>query len=126
MKLLSKEMDSGFQICGQSFYSNHDSGKWCIFLSPEDVDEVWAKVTAACLDGRLVAAMGSTKGQREHLRLDTHVICVFNENWDNIAEVNQVRDTLLELGITQEMKYKRDLNTFRGHDIFEYETVNAR
>lgn len=126
MTLLSEDTVSAFQTYCPNFSSTHDSGKWCIFVNPEDVDLVWIKVKAACQAGVFVAAMGSTKGQREHLRLDTHVICVFNEKWDDVAEVNRVRDLLLALGVTQEMKYKRDLNTFRGHDIFEYETVNAR
>lgn len=95
-----------------SFYSDGKSGKWCIFAKPEAVDAAWNKVKAALKRDELLCAKVSTLGSlngRKH-----HVICVYTRDWSDQVELQRTREVLRQLGFTEELGYKRDVETMNG------------
>lgn len=96
----------------RSFSSNDVTGKWCIFVRPAEVDGAWLKVKDALKHGQLLCAKVSTALRA--MGHDSHVICVYTENWQDIRDVMRVRDVLRSLGFLDELGYKRDVDTERG------------
>ena len=45
---------------------------------------------------------------------NTDIICVYTDNWVNAQDLKQVRDVLRTLGFTEELGYKRDVDTRSG------------
>jgi hypothetical protein len=45
---------------------------------------------------------------------DTHVICVYRRDWRDDAAITAAREVLRALGFTEELGYKRDIETARG------------
>lgn len=94
---------------GTEFYSSDRSGKWCIFVSVAKVDAAWNKVKKAVKAGKLACAKVSTaysRGDREN-----HVICVYTRDYTLPADLERTRDVLRQLGFTEELGYKRDIDT---------------
>lgn len=93
----------------KSFMSNEKTGKWLITLNNEQIDEAWNKVKQGCANEDFVLAKSST--QRNADRYGSHLICVYTNDWSNIEDVNRVRKSLYDLGFTEPLKYKRDIET---------------
>ncbi|MCW7075225.1 MAG: DUF1917 domain-containing protein [Candidatus Methanospirare jalkutatii] len=55
------------------------SGKWLIFVDPENVDEVWAKIKKAVEEGKLgdSAKVSTAKPNPLAGKSKAHVICVY-------------------------------------------------
>lgn len=109
----SKTPGRGFIHYAPGFSSDSSSGKWCIFRNEESVDETWDVIARAIANKRLVGALVSCKGNAED-HGGSYVICVFTRSYADRADVMAARETLRELGVTEELKYKRDIETFNN------------
>ncbi|WP_454737163.1 putative phosphothreonine lyase domain-containing protein [Cupriavidus necator] len=95
----------------KSFESNESTGKWCIFRSEHEIDQSWATVKdLAAAEKILLAKVSTAIGRRYH---DGHVICIYTLDWNNHADLMTVREVLRAAGFTEEMGYKRDVDTTR-------------
>jgi hypothetical protein len=91
------------------------AGKWLIFLTPDKVDEAWMKIReATCRKELGISAKVSTAKPNPDSRDDMKVIYVYTSDWRDEANVMQVRERLRELGFTDRLGYKRNIETFKG------------
>jgi hypothetical protein len=91
------------------------AGKWLIFLPPEDVDAAWITVRdATCRNELGISAKVSTAKPNPDSRDNTKVIYVYTPDWRDEADVMRVRERLRELGFTDRLGYKRNIETFKG------------
>jgi hypothetical protein len=91
------------------------AGKWLIFLPPEEVDTAWIKIrNATCRNELGISAKVSTAKPNPDSRDNTKVIYVYTADWRDEAEVMRVRERLRELGFTDRLGYKRNIETFKG------------
>lgn len=108
----------------RSFESTKESGKWCVVRPANEVDALWAKVRAAVLAGLYPAALVSTVAQAA-MHGGTYVICLFTPDWTDADAVMTARDFLRSIGVTEEIAYKRDVetvnNVYGGPDEFVYQ-----
>ena len=96
------------------------SGKWLIFVVPENVNEVWAKIKDAVEEGKLgdSAKVATAKPNPLAGKSDAKVICVYTYDWTDEKDVKRIREELRKLGITNKIPYKADEDTLRGrHEI---------
>ena len=88
-------------------------GKWLVFVSSDEVDNIWGRIAKATLTGTLgYSAMVSPR--KVKITASEHVICVFNSDYTSMAEVNRVRDELRLLGVKERIWYKPDVYTHCG------------
>lgn len=97
----------------KTFTSGDMTGKWCIFVSPADVDSAWAKIKDAVEGDKLLCAKVSTT--LRSMGRDTHVICVYTRNWADRQDLLRAREVLRSLGFLEELGYKRDIDTRNGN-----------
>jgi hypothetical protein len=97
---------------GLNFRSGDKTGKWCIVLSSKDVDSAWIKVKEAIDKSDLILAKVSTLLGKE--MYNAHVICVYTKDWSNVEDLNNSRAVLKDLGFTQPLNYKRDIETMNN------------
>jgi hypothetical protein len=91
------------------------AGKWLIFLPPDKVDEAWIKVRNATSANELgISAKVSTAKPNPDSRDSMKVIYVYTADWRDELDVMRVRNRLRELGFTDRLGYKRNIETFRG------------
>lgn len=97
-------------------YPTERSGKWLIFVDPEDVDEVWAKIKKATEEGKLGYASKVSTAKPNPLAVNprSRVICVYTYDWTDEDDVRRIREELRKLGITQKIPYKSDEDTMSG------------
>ncbi len=92
-----------------------NSGKWLIFLTTTQVDQVWSTIKQATQEGKLgEIAKVSTAKRTPDSRPNRHVICVYTYNWKDETDVHRIRAILRELGITWKIRYKADSDTIDG------------
>ncbi len=96
----------------KGFSSGDTTGKWCIFVPPSDVDTAWEKIKGALEQNQLLYAKVSTALRA--MGRDTHVICVYTDDWTNMPDLMRARDVLRLLGFKEELGYKRDIDTIAG------------
>jgi hypothetical protein len=84
-----------------------------VFRHSEVVDKAWLAIRKAVETGRLPLAKVSTR-LTSPSHGDMHVICIYNENWRDDAAITAALECLHELGFTEELGYKRDIETSRG------------
>ncbi|KUG19351.1 hypothetical protein ASZ90_010920 [hydrocarbon metagenome] len=90
-------------------------GKWLIFVNPDEADEAWRRVRDETAAGRLgISARVSTGKPNPDARDDRIVIYVHTQDWRDEAEVMRVRERLRELGFTERIGYKRNIETYQG------------
>ncbi|MDR5798233.1 DUF1917 domain-containing protein [Caballeronia sp. LZ008] len=97
----------------KKFISGDMTGKWCIFVSRADVDAAWNKIKHALEHNQLLCAKVST-ALHSMAHGSIHVICVYTDNWTNLQDLMHARDVLRTLGFTEELGYKRDVDTQNG------------
>lgn len=85
-----------------------------------EIDAVWAKVCKLLTEGRLHFAKVSTARLSAASGKETHVICVYTTDWEDLEEVARVRAVLLNAGVSEELGYKRDLETMTPNPDFEF------
>lgn len=91
------------------------AGKWLIFLPPDQVDAAWIKVrNATCRKELGISAKVSTAKPNPDSRDNMKVIYIYTPDWRDEADVMRVRERLRELGFTERIGYKRNIETFRG------------
>ncbi len=91
------------------------AGKWLIFLPPEEVDAAWIRVrNATCRNELGISAKVSTAKPNPDSRDNTKVIYVYTPDWRDEGDVMRVRERLRELGFTDRLGYKRNIETFKG------------
>lgn len=71
-------------------------------------------IRTAVLAGDLPAAKTSTALTSSGIYAGRFVICVYNSDWRDNAEIDRTREVLQRLGFVEELGYKRDLETIRG------------
>nr|WP_239151067.1 putative phosphothreonine lyase domain-containg protein [Burkholderia pseudomallei] len=94
------------------FSSGDTTGKWCVLVPPAEVDAAWDQIKGALQQNQLLCAKVSTA--LRSMGRDTHVICVYTEDWTDTQELMRTRDVLRSLGFTEELGYKRDIDTKSG------------
>jgi hypothetical protein len=94
-------------------WEDGSAGKWCVFRHNDVIDDAWAAVRKAVAAGRLPLAKVSTS-LTAPLHGNTHVICVYTKDWRDDTAITGAREVLRELGFTEELGYKRDIETVRG------------
>lgn len=92
--------------------ASNKTGKWCIFVSADKVDDAWARVKPAVQAGRLHAAKVSTAYAA--WQFPAHVICVYTPDWNDRKSIEESRAVLRDLGFVEELGYKRDIETLSG------------
>lgn len=92
------------------------SGKWLIFVDPENVNEVWAKIRDAVEEGKLgdSAKVATAKPNPLAGKSNAKVICVYTYDWTDEEDVRRIREELRKLGITNKIPYKADEDTLSG------------
>ncbi|MCQ8893351.1 MAG: DUF1917 domain-containing protein [Methanolinea sp.] len=91
------------------------AGKWLIFLPPSEIDSAWVRVRDATCRGELgISSKVSTARPNPDSRDERRVIYVYTRDWRDEADVMRVRERLRELGFTERLGYKRNIETFRG------------
>jgi hypothetical protein len=94
-------------------WEEDSAGKSCVFRRNDAIDEAWLTVRRAVDAGRLPLAKVSTR-LTSPWHGDTHVICVYSRDWRDDAAITAAREVLRELRFTEELGYKRDIETARG------------
>lgn len=91
------------------------AGKWLIFLDPAQTDELWKKIRDATAAGELgISAKVSTAKQNPESWDERMVTYVYTGDWEDEEDVMRIREVLRELGITDRIGYKRNIETFQG------------
>jgi hypothetical protein len=92
------------------------SGKWLIFVDPEDVNEVWLNVKETIEEGRLgsSAKVSTAKPNRLAGESKQKVICVYTYDWMDEKDVRRIREELRKIGIVSKIPYKADEDTLSG------------
>ena len=91
------------------------AGKWLIFTEPDQVDAAWRRVRDATVAGTLgISAKVSTAKPNPDSRDTRKVIYVYTRDWADEGDVMRVREKLRELGFTDRIGYKRNIETFAG------------
>ncbi|KAK3753414.1 hypothetical protein QZH41_011970 [Actinostola sp. cb2023] len=87
------------------------SGKWMIFASREQIDDLWFTVAKAVVANKLghVADVSTTKTPETD-----HVICTFTKDFTDENDVQRVKKGLRDVGIQVALKYKPDVYTELG------------
>lgn len=110
----------GLVARGKTFSSTERSGKWLVMRPPSTVDAAWIQVLALVSTGGLLCAKVSTQ-QGILMGYPEHAICVYTTDWEDHEDVMRVRQVLRDVGFTEVLRYKRDLDTARGVERFVYE-----
>lgn len=91
------------------------AGKWLIFVPEDEVDAAWKKVRDETMKGTLgISAKVSTAKPNPDSRDWRAVIYVYTRDWADEADVMRVRERLRDLGFTERIGYKRNIETYRG------------
>jgi transcription termination factor NusB len=85
-------------------------GKWLIFVSLNELDQVWQIVKKATEKGVLGIGSKSGTGLWNSNAGDStdKVICVFTYNWQDKKDVFNVEKSLRKIGINHDLYYKTD------------------
>ncbi len=94
---------------------DENAGKWLIFQEPDQVDAAWNKVRDGTVAGELgISPKVSTAKPNPESRDSRKVIYIYTKDWADEADVMRVRQKLRDLGFTDRIGYKRNIETFAG------------
>jgi Domain of unknown function (DUF1917) len=86
------------------------SGKWMIYTDTRRIDVLWGKVVRLlCLELKRGSVKVSPKQEG-----DSHVICVYVDDYSNMEEVNWLRAALRTAGVFWKIGFKPDAYTHLG------------
>ena len=100
--------------------SNHSvkSGKWMVFCDPSSIDTTWADIARmVCFTrrrGQAKVSPRSVDAGGKPLDEDTHVICVYVDDYTDEEEVMKLRQDLRDVGIGWTLSFKPDSYTHLG------------
>ena len=87
------------------------SGKWLVFISSDEVDELWKQIVKSTLAGTL--GTRAKVSPRNWNKLGSkHLICIYNDDFRSMEDVSRVRDELRRLGVKDRISYKPDIYTY--------------
>ncbi len=91
-------------------------GKWLVFRSMDQLDEVWGHIRQAVEEGRLgnAAKVSTARPNPNGNGADRGIICVYSYDWTDEQDVKRIREELRALGITGKIPYKSDDDTLEG------------
>jgi hypothetical protein len=91
------------------------SGKWLIYVSRSNVDEVWKSLSSNIETGKLPcnAKVSTTKSNPLADQKEKHVICVYTPDYLFRDDVRQCRLLLKQLGFEARLYYKPDVFTYK-------------
>jgi hypothetical protein len=91
-------------------------GKWLVFVSDKEVDEIWEKIRTATEEGKLGLASKVATAKDSPLASSStrKVICIYTYDWTDRKDVIRIREELRKLGITNKIPYKSDKDTLSG------------
>lgn len=91
-------------------------GKWLIFVSTDEVDELWGRISDAVERGDLgsTAKVSTAKPNPNSTDSSKHVICVYTYDALDELDARTIRSSLRDLGITSKIPYKTDDATLQG------------
>lgn len=95
-----------------NFKSSDITGKWCIFLTGEEVDEKWVLIKSLIDRKEIISAKVSTS--LSQVKNNEYVICVYTKDWSDVEDLKKTRASLSSVGFTKKIKYKRDIDTFNN------------
>ena len=85
-------------------------GKWLVYRSREEIDDVWLTIARATFNKTLgIGAKVSTAEEDESKR---HVICIYTRNYLDLEDVKRVRGLLKDMGFAESLCYKPDIYTY--------------
>ena len=84
------------------------TGKWLVFVSSDEVDDLWERVVKSTLSGTLGVSAKVSGRDKEDVP-SMHVISVYNADYRSLADVYRVRDELRRLGVERRIAYKPDV-----------------
>lgn len=89
-------------------------GKWLVFLRRDEADETWFRIKDAVECGELGGAAKISTNHPGSIRFNPkeQVVCVYTYDYDDEADVMRIRQRLHDLGVTWEISYKSDEDTF--------------
>ena len=97
------------------------SGKWLVFVSPQEVDTWWALIKKATIKGLLGSSSKvSTKWPNPRLRPPhkTRAICIYTYDFQDLNDVMRVRRSLRDVGVYWPIPYRAEsdicVNACRG------------
>ena len=92
------------------------SGKWLVFATVDQIDEVWKKIKKATEEGKLGGSskVSTNMPKANASNVDEKVICVYTYDWTDEEDVTRVREELRKMGITRNIPYKSDDDTRQG------------
>jgi hypothetical protein len=93
-------------ICATAKERNCTTGKWMLFLTSENVDDVWEKVAIGTAEGQLgIAAKVSTVDIEMSNGGDmTWLVCIYTKDFINKEDVKRVIVKLVELGLVNKRR----------------------
>lgn len=95
--------------------STENCGKWLIFVSPKEINELWQKVKLALKNGKFGdSAKVSTAKPNPNANSKDHVICVYTYDWTDKEDVMRIRNELRNIGVDWKIPYKSDKYTLQG------------
>ena len=94
---------------------DEQAGKWLIFVPEDEVDGAWRTVRGETVKGTLgISAKVSTAKPDQDSCDGRAVIYVYTRDWADETDVMRVRERLRDLGFTERIGYKRNIETYRG------------
>lgn len=93
-----------------------NTGKWLIFASVSEIDQVWEKVRVAIKEGMLgdSAKVATMKENPNALKSNYKVICVYTNDFTNEEDVMRIAKNLIDLEVPEKLRYKSDMATIQG------------
>jgi len=90
-------------------------GKWMIFVSPDEINEIWADICELVDNKMFWLAKASTNWARKKKQYDKHAVFVYTPNYLDIDDIKRVRNVLREeCGFTDDLQYKTDYYAHLG------------
>ena len=101
--------------CDPGCADTEKAGKWLIFLEPNQTDIIWKKIRDTTATGQLgISAKVSTAKENPESKDKWMVIYVYTRDWEDEDDVMRIREVLRDLGVTDRIGYKRNIETFLG------------
>ena len=91
----------------------HQGGKWLIYASKQNVDNIWNVIKDAQDEGRL-GDFSKVATAKSYSKWQHHVICIYTYDSTDTKDILRVRESLRDIGFKSPLHYKRDIETQRN------------